>query len=48
MLLTDQDNALAYASDAGADPEEVTAYFAALSRQVVDGLITAGFPPCPG
>jgi CBS domain-containing protein len=43
-LLTDQDNALIYAeeSEAGRD------YFAALAKQVVDGLIQAGFPPCAG
>jgi CBS domain-containing protein len=43
-LLTDQDNALAYAEDS----EESAAYFPALAKQVVDHLIAAGFPPCPG
>jgi len=43
-LLTDQDNALIY----GADSEDAQAYFASLARQVVDGLIGAGFPPCAG
>ena len=44
MLLTDQDNALVYGE---ASPEAET-YFAALTQQVVDSLIQAGFPPCPG
>ena len=43
-LLTDQDNALVYAEDTPA----AAAYFAQLARRVVDGLIAAGFPPCPG
>lgn len=43
-LLTDQDNALVFdeATEGGG------AYFNALSKRVVDGLIRAGFPPCPG
>lgn len=44
LLLTDQDNALVYAE---ASPAAAT-YFAALAQRVVDGLIGAGFPPCPG
>jgi CBS domain-containing protein len=43
-LLTDQDNALIYADS----PSEAHAYFAELARRVVEGLIEAGFPPCPG
>ncbi len=43
-LLTDQDNALIYADDSDA----ARAYFATLAKQVVDGLIQAGFPPCAG
>lgn len=43
-LLTDQDNALVYAE---ASPE-AEAYFAKLAARVVDDLVTAGFPPCPG
>ena len=43
-LLTDQDNALIYAEES----EAARAYFAALAKQVVDGLIRAGFPPCAG
>lgn len=45
MLLTDQDNALIYATDGGREAET---YFAALAERVVGGLIAAGFPPCPG
>ncbi len=49
MLLTDQDNALVYAAEAnGKVVEGADDYFSALSEQVVDGLIHAGFPPCPG
>lgn len=44
LLLTDQDNALVYAE---ASPAAAT-YFAALAQWVVNGLIGAGFPPCPG
>jgi CBS domain-containing protein len=44
VLLTDQDNALAY----GEDTDEARAYFGELAARVVDGLIRAGFPPCPG
>jgi len=43
-LLTDQDNALAFA-DEGA-PE--AARFADLAGRTVRGLIAAAFPPCPG
>ncbi|AEB12545.1 DUF294 nucleotidyltransferase-like domain-containing protein [Marinithermus hydrothermalis] len=44
LLLTDQDNALVYAE---ASPE-AQAYFARLAEDVVQGLLRAGFPPCPG
>lgn len=43
-LLTDQDNALVYADDTPAAAD----YFARLARHVVDNLVAAGFPPCPG
>ena len=43
-LLTDQDNALIYAEES----ESAHAYFAAVAKQVVDGLIQVGFPPCAG
>jgi CBS domain-containing protein len=44
VLLTDQDNALIFDED----KEDVRAYFTELARRVVDGLLAAGFPPCPG
>lgn len=43
-LLTDQDNALAYAEDSPAAKR----YFAAFADRVNGDLVTAGFPPCPG
>jgi len=43
-LLTDQDNALAYAEES----PEARRYFAELAEYVVGGLIQVGFPPCPG
>jgi CBS domain-containing protein len=42
MLKTDQDNGLVL--DDGADPEAARGF----ARQLVDGLVAAGFPPCPG
>ncbi|MEP7158433.1 MAG: DUF294 nucleotidyltransferase-like domain-containing protein [Chloroflexota bacterium] len=44
VLLSDQDNALAYLEDT----ENSRAYFDALAAHVVAGLIAAGFPRCPG
>ena len=44
LLLTDQDNAIVYAEDSGAAQN----YFAQVAQRVVDGLLRAGFPPCPG
>lgn len=41
-LLTDQDNALAF-EETSAKP-----YFKALAQRVLEGLLAAGFPPCPG
>ena len=43
-LLTDQDNGLVFQDDSAAARE----YFAAMASQVVDNLISAGFPPCAG
>jgi len=43
-LLTDQDNALIYRDDS----DTARAYFADLAKQVVNALISAGFPPCAG
>ncbi len=44
VLLSDQDNALAYTEDTAA----ARGYFPALAAQVVGGLLRAGFPECPG
>ena len=44
-LLTDQDNAIVFADDS---KKNGPAYFEALAKRVVEGLIHAGFPPCPG
>jgi CBS domain-containing protein len=44
VLLTDQDNAIAYLEDSDVS----RAYFAELAASVVAGLVQAGFPPCPG
>jgi CBS domain-containing protein len=44
MLLTDQDNALVYQDDT----PEAADYFAKLAVRAIDGLLQAGFPPCPG
>lgn len=44
LLLTDQDNALIYQDDT----PEARQYFSQLAEQVVNGLLQAGFPPCPG
>ena len=43
-IITDQDNALVYRDDG---PEAET-YFAAFSERIVNGLIAARFPACPG
>ncbi len=44
LLLTDQDNALVYATAT----KEAESYFGQLAERVVGGLIRAGFPPCAG
>jgi CBS domain-containing protein len=44
-LFTDQDNALAYATD---PPDGAPNYFAELAHRVVESLHSAGFPYCPG
>jgi CBS domain-containing protein len=43
-LLTDQDNALVYADEGDAH----RAYYETLAQRVVDRLLAAGFPRCPG
>lgn len=45
-LLTDQDNALVY--DDGPAEDGAAEYFAALAREVVEGLVALGIPRCPG
>lgn len=48
ILPTDQDNALAW-QPAGADPDGAVARrVEGVARQVVDGLLAAGYPACPG
>lgn len=43
-LLTDQDNALVYLDSS----ESARQYFQRLAQKVIDDLMLAGFPPCPG
>lgn len=43
-LLTDQDNAIVYRDDS----DQAQAYFKNLAERVVNTLIRAGFPSCPG
>ncbi|HEX4954026.1 MAG TPA: DUF294 nucleotidyltransferase-like domain-containing protein [Thermoanaerobaculia bacterium] len=47
ILPTDQDNALAWHA-APADRAVAQGYVGALATSMVDGLLAAGFPPCPG
>ncbi|HSF40702.1 MAG TPA: DUF294 nucleotidyltransferase-like domain-containing protein [Thermoanaerobaculia bacterium] len=47
ILPTDQDNAIVWQPGPEARPEEA-AYVAALAERMVDGLLAAGFPRCPG
>lgn len=44
-LSTDQDNAIVYADDLGAD---AIARIEAFSHALIEGLIAIGVPPCPG
>jgi CBS domain-containing protein len=44
VLLSDQDSALVYMKDVA----DASAYFHSLAELVVDALIKAGFPRCPG
>ncbi|MGV1009448.1 MAG: DUF294 nucleotidyltransferase-like domain-containing protein [Dermatophilaceae bacterium] len=44
-LASDQDNALILADEV--QPEHA-AYFETLAREVTDGLLQCGYPPCPG
>lgn len=43
-LLTDQDNALVYLGKS----DQAQQYFDTLAERVINNLIKAGFPPCPG
>ncbi|BBO71128.1 nucleotidyltransferase family protein [Desulfosarcina alkanivorans] len=47
-LCTDQDNALVYADDSGADDGSVQRWFLELSKRVVDALERFGIPKCRG
>jgi CBS domain-containing protein len=47
-LRTDQDNGLVYADPPPELEERAAAYFAALAEKTIAGLVTVGFPPCPG
>lgn len=47
-LLTDQDNALIFSDEALANGGSGDGYFRALGERVVEGLVRAGVPPCPG
>lgn len=47
-LRTDQDNALAYQDVPASREQETQKWFLNLSKQMVDGLVRCGFPPCPG
>jgi CBS domain-containing protein len=44
VLLSDQDNALVYLEET----DGALAYFRSLAERLVEGLIRAGFPRCPG
>jgi CBS domain-containing protein len=50
ILPTDQDNALVHRDrePAGEDGEHAAELWARVARRVVDGLLAAGYPPCPG
>ncbi|MGE0640046.1 MAG: DUF294 nucleotidyltransferase-like domain-containing protein [Thermoanaerobaculia bacterium] len=48
ILPTDQDNALAIRDAEGAEAAALEARSASLAKEVVDGLLAAGYPPCPG
>lgn len=49
ILPTDQDNALVWLPAGGGDPDGALAgRIERVARQVVDGLLAAGYPACPG
>jgi CBS domain-containing protein len=47
-LWSDQDNGLIYELTEFQDAEKVSAYFAALTRCIVESLMVLGYPPCEG
>lgn len=47
-LRTDQDNGLVYAEPAPEEAAAAAAYYAQFAETAVRGLVTIGFPPCPG
>lgn len=47
-LRTDQDNGLVYEDPPPDMREQVAAYYRRFSSEVVDNLVTIGFPRCPG
>ena len=47
-LRTDQDNGLVYADPSPGDAAATAAYYARFAQTAVRGLVTIGFPSCPG
>jgi CBS domain-containing protein len=47
-LRTDQDNGLVYADPPPGEAAAATAYYARFAETAVRGLVTIGFPACPG
>jgi CBS domain-containing protein len=47
-LRTDQDNGLVYADPAPDEADDTASYYARFAENAVRGLVTIGFPPCPG
>lgn len=47
-LRSDLDNAIIFADPQGLTTEQARAYFLALGRRVIDGLVLCGFKRCPG
>jgi CBS domain-containing protein len=47
-LRTDQDNGLVYADPEPPAAAATAAYYARFAKAAIEGLVAAGFPPCPG
>jgi CBS domain-containing protein len=47
-LRTDQDNGLVYADPPASVGAEAATYYSRFAAEAVRGLVTVGFPPCPG